>query len=106
MVASLAKEPGPQKPTGFVAAVHVEKGRRLLAIIATVGKTKEVTARIRDAKSSQEVAVGGPHVFLPTDEGILQTSIPIGEGTGDIEVILEWEGGTGMKMQASRKVPH
>jgi hypothetical protein len=88
--------------SGFVASIHSTKGGRELSLTGTVGQTKVVTVHVRP--------VGGKPVEsrsftrIPTDKGLLQTSIPLDTNVSEVEVTLEWEDSGRTKTQLSKTV--
>jgi hypothetical protein len=103
IVASVAEERQAPKTPSLAASRQVVGGQTVLAMLATVGAAKKVELDVQDT-SGKTVAKQGRGVYLPTDEGFVQTSIPIVEGAGEVVVIAEWQDAEGMKVQLSRKV--
>lgn len=99
VIASTIKE---SQPPGLTASIVSSRGNDAVAATARVGKTKEVRVDVRDQDGNS--VTEGAGVYLPTDEGLLQVSLPIKGMHSDIVVVVEWEEATGTKWQLLRKL--
>ena len=109
VVASVAKPLKPVEPDKTVAPSlsvaiiqHYGEATRL-SVTSLVGKAKEVTIRVSSLDPKIESANANYH-YTPTEDGLLQASIPIDEKIKEAMVSAEWEDANGTKMQLSRKV--
>ena len=107
VTASLSKEqkvtppaPPPAHYT-FAAAIHTKDDKRTLALTGRVGQTTKVILDLQpiplSGKNPQPLSMP-----IRPEDGLLQTSIPLGAMTPPLTLSLEWEDPTGLKIKLSR----
>lgn len=90
----------------FAATIHADGDKRTLSITGEVGKTKKVKVHVQPIISGKESGKRSELVLIPTDSGLLQTSLPLDTDVTEAEVTLEWEDPTLMKVQLSKRIRH
>lgn len=103
VAASVIKEQKPAAPK-FSASVCLQNGTRILAVTGIVGQTPKVKVILQSLASKTEIIKPRAHIFIPTEDGTLQTSIPLDGMVEPLSVSLEWEDPTGTKVCLSREV--
>jgi hypothetical protein len=101
--ASVSKQETPTAPA-FEASIHSEDNRRTLAVTGTVGDAKKVTVYVQPLATGGKAKESRSFTFMPTKGGLLQTNVPLDTKVAEIEIKLEWDTSTGMKINLSRRV--
>lgn len=105
ITASVSKEQKPTVPP-FIVSLHPKADKRILSITALVGPTKTVTVHVHPLTPTSTGLSNDDcnFMFMPTGEGLLQTSIPLNTNAEQLEVTLDWEDATGMRTRISKNV--
>ncbi|MBV9125514.1 MAG: hypothetical protein JO112_19370 [Planctomycetes bacterium] len=103
VLASVTKESQEPKDPAVASFLSSTDGKTTAAVTAHVGKAKTVTMDVQDT-TGKSLIVNGPGEYLPTDEGTVQTSIPLIDSPAEVVVIVEWPDATGTTLRLSKKV--
>jgi len=103
VAASMAR---PNKSVGpsFSATLTTQDGARVLSVTGYIGKAKSTNMRISPVSSGaaeNEIQTG---IYVPAENGLIQTSTRLKTNAQEVLVALEWEDANGVSTRLIRKV--
>lgn len=105
IIASVSEEQKLAVPS-FIASIHSKADKRILSITASVGQIKTVTVCLHPITptSNDKSKDDRSFIFMPTEEGLLQTSIQLDTNAEQVEVTLDWDDAMGMRTRISKNI--
>lgn len=103
VVASVAR-PNKAVVPSFSAVLSTSDSGRILSVMGYVNRTKMVTMQVNPTAPGTPESDMQTQTYVPTENGLIQTSTRLKTKADEVSVTLEWENENGMRTRLVRKI--
>lgn len=91
---------------GFSTKISADNDRFFLALNANIGDTSEVLVLITPISEKSDSIKNFRFIYKPTENGLIQTSIPLENKFEKLNIKLKWINANGMRTELSKNVKY